>query len=62
MLIVHVRPGQGVAVPWVQSSSSIHDPINSISDFMVDMRAAITEATIADEVSMDAAVDSACPR
>lgn len=60
MFIVHVRPGQGAGVPWVQPSSSIHDPVNSISNFMMDMRTAVAEAAVAYEASVDAAVDSAC--
>lgn len=59
MFVVHVRPGQGVGVPWVQPGSSVHDPINSISNFMMDVRTAVAEAAVAYEASMDAAVDSA---
>lgn len=59
MFIVHVRPGQGVAVPRVQSSPSVHDPVNAVSDFVMDVRTAVAQAAVAYEVSMDAAVDSA---
>lgn len=60
MFIVHVHPGQGVGVPGVQPSSSIHDPINSISNFMMDMRTAVAEAAVGYKVSVDAAIDSVC--
>lgn len=61
MFIVHTRSGQGIGVPWVQScSSSTHDPIDTIANFVVDMGTAVAEA-VAEEVSVDAAVDSARP-
>ena len=60
VFVVHVRPGQGAGAPWVQPSSSVHHPVNSISNLMMDMRTAVAEAAVAHEVSVEAAVDSAC--
>lgn len=62
MFVVHACPGQGVGVPWVKSSSSVHNPINSVSNFMMDVWTAIAEAAVAYEVPVDAAVDTTCAR
>lgn len=60
VFIIHVCPGKWVGVPWVKSSSSIHDPINSIRNLMMDVWTAIIVATIANEVSTYAAIDTTC--
>lgn len=62
MFVIHVCSGQGIGVPWVQScSSSAHDPIDTIGNFMMDVGTAVAEA-VAEEVSVDAAIDPARPR